>query len=313
MYPQISPFEKMKIFFGKREALSRIILINIAVWLLISLIKNLAFLLSSPEAGSSGLYKHYLSEFLLSFLALPANVSTFLAKPWTIFSYMFLHFDFLHILFNMLWLYWFGAIFVQYLSQRQFLGTYILGGITGGLLYMTAYNAFPVFDFVRESALALGASASVLAIVVAISFYVPNYTINLLLIGPIKIKYIAIVTIVMDLLMINAGNAGGHIAHLGGALWGFAYVKMLPYVDPAKIFGIFSSENMLKYKTARKSRLKVQHGKTPISDEEYNLLKKEKQERIDMILDKISQSGYNSLTKEEKELLFSNSKKQNNY
>ncbi len=313
MYPQISPFEKMKIFFGKREALSRIILINIAVWLLIALIRNFAFLFSSPEAGASGLYKHYLSEFLLSFLALPANVTEFISKPWTLFSYMFLHFDFLHILFNMLWLYWFGAIFVQYLSQRQFLGTYILGGITGGLLYMLAYNVFPVFDFVRDSALAMGASASVLAIVVAISFYVPNYTINLFLIGPIRIKYIAIITIVMDLLMINAGNAGGHIAHLGGALWGFAYVKMLPYVDPSKIFGIFSHENISKYKKSRRTKFKVHHGKVPISDEEYNLLKREKQQRIDMILDKISQSGYNSLTKEEKELLFSNSKKQNNY
>ncbi len=312
MYPQISPFERIKIFFGRRDALPRIILINIGIWLLIALIRNLAFLLSSPESGTSGLYKHYLSEYLLSFLALPANISVFLTKPWTLFSYMFLHFDFLHILFNMLWLYWFGAIFVQYLSQRQLTATYIFGGITGGLLYIFAYNVFPVFDLVRVNALALGASASVLAIVVGISFYVPNYTINLFLLGPIKIKYIAILTIVMDLLMINAGNAGGHIAHLGGALWGFAYVKMLPHFDPAKLFGILSAENVKKYRTSRKKTFKVHYGKAPISDEEYNLQKKEKQQRIDKILDKISQSGYNSLTKEEKELLFSTSKKQNN-
>jgi membrane associated rhomboid family serine protease len=312
MYPQTSPFEKMKIFFTKREALSRIILINIAVWLLIALIRNLAFLFSSPEAGSSGLYKQYLSEYLLSFLALPANVNVFLAKPWTIFSYMFLHFDFLHILFNLLWLYWFGSIFVQYLTQRQFLATYILGGIVGGIVYMTAYNVFPVFDIVRGNAIALGASASVLAIVVAISFYVPNYTINLFLLGPIKIKYIALITIAMDLLMINSGNAGGHLAHLGGALWGFLYVKMLPHIDPSKIFSIFSGQNVQKFKTARKNRFKVHYGKPHLTDEEYNLLKKEKQQRIDKILDKISQSGYNSLTKEEKELLFSSSNKQNN-
>lgn len=312
MYPQISPFERIKYFFVKREALPRIILINIGIWLLIALIRNLAFLFSSPENGTSGLYKHFLTEYLLSFLALPANINLFLAKPWTLFSYMFLHFDFLHILFNMLWLYWFGAIFVQYLSQRQLTATYIFGGITGGLLYIFAYNVFPVFDLVRVNALALGASASVLAIVVGISFYVPNYTINLFLLGPIKIKYIAIITIAMDLLMINAGNAGGHIAHLGGALWGFAYVKLLPHYDPAKLFGVLSADNVKKYRTARKKTFKVHYGKPPISDEEYNLQKKEKQQRIDKILDKISQSGYNSLTKEEKELLFSTSKKQNN-
>jgi membrane associated rhomboid family serine protease len=312
MYPQTSPFEKMKIFFSRREALSRLILINIIIWLGIALVKNLAFLFSSPEAGSSGLYKHYISEYLLSGLALPASIEVFAAKPWTLLTYMFLHFDFLHILFNMLWLYWFGAIFTMYLSQRQLLGTYIFGGITGGLLYILAYNAFPVFDLVRGSALALGASASVLAIVVGISFYVPNYTINLFILGPIKIKYIAIVTILMDLIMINSGNAGGHIAHLGGALWGFAYVKFLPHFDPAKIFGIFSGENMRKYRESRKGRFKVHYGKTPVSDEDYNVQKKEKQQRIDKILDKISQSGYNSLTKEEKELLFSSSNKQNN-
>ncbi len=312
MYQQISPFERVKIFFGKREALPRIILINIVVWLLIVLFKNLAFLFSSPETGTSGLYKQQLTEFLLSFLALPANISVFLAKPWTLLSYMFLHFDFMHILFNLLWLYWFGVIFVQYLSQRQFTATYILGGIAGGLLYIFAYNVFPVFELVKINALAMGASASVLAIVVAISFYVPNYTINLLLLGPIRIKYIAIITVVMDLLMINAGNAGGHIAHLGGALWGFAYIKMLPYFDPAKIFGILSAESIRKYRASKKTTFKVHHGRAPVSDEEYNLRKKEKQQRIDKILDKISQSGYNSLTKEEKELLFSTSKKQNN-
>lgn len=312
MYPQTSPFERMKIFFTRREALSRIILINIVVWLLIALIRNLSFLFSTPEAGTSGLYKQLLSEYLLSFLALPANVEVFLQKPWTILSYMFLHFDFWHILFNLLWLYWFGVIFVQYLSQRQFFATYIFGGIAGGLLYIISYNVFPVFDFVKGTAQAIGASASVLAIVVAISFYVPNYTINLFILGPVKIKYIAIITIAMDILMISGGNAGGHLAHLGGALWGFAYVKMLPHFDPAKVFGIFSESSLKKFRENRKARFKVHYGKPPVSDEEYNLQKKDKQQKIDKILDKISQSGYNSLTKEEKELLFSSSNKQNN-
>lgn len=312
MYAQPSPFEKMKIFFTKREALSRIILINIAIWLLIGLVLNLAFLFSTPEAGTSGLYKELLKEYISRNLGLPANVAILLQKPWTLISYMFIHIDFWHILFNMLWLYWFGTIFVQYLSQRQFLATYIYGGIAGGLLYILSFNVFPVFDFVRGTALAIGASASVLAIVVAISFYVPNYTINLFILGPIKIKYIALVTVLMDVLMLSGGNAGGHLAHLGGALWGIAYVKMLPYFDPAKLFVILSGVSINKYREARRQKFKVHMGKPPVSDEEYNLQKKERQQRIDKILDKISHSGYNSLTKEEKDLLFSSSKKQNN-
>jgi len=312
MYAQPSPFEKMKIFFTKREALSRIILINIAIWLLIGLVLNLAFLFSTPEAGTSGLYKELLKEYISRNLGLPANIATLLQKPWTLFSYMFIHIDFWHILFNMLWLYWFGSIFVQYLSQKQFLATYIYGGIAGGLLYILSFNVFPVFDFVRGTALAIGASASVLAIVVAISFYVPNYTINLFILGPIKIKYIALVTVLMDVLMLSGGNAGGHLAHLGGALWGIAYVKMLPYFDPAKLFGILSGDSINRYREARRQKFKVHMGKPPVSDEEYNLQKKERQQRIDKILDKISHSGYNSLTKEEKDLLFSSSKKQNN-
>lgn len=276
------------------------------------MIKNLAFLFSSPEIGTSGLYKQHLADYLSSILALPANIDVFLNKPWTLISYMFLHFDFFHILFNMLWLYWFGIIFVQYLSQRQLFSTYIFGGITGGLIYILAFNVFPVFDVIKGSALALGASASVIAIVVAISFYVPNYTINLFLFGQVKIKYLAIVTIVMDLLMINSGNAGGHIAHLGGALWGFIYIRMLPHYDPSKMFSIFFDNTIQKISNRRKNKFKVKHGSPHVTDEEYNLLKKEKQQRIDKILDKISQSGYNSLTKEEKELLFSSSNKQNN-
>lgn len=312
MYPQISPFEKMKIFFSKREALPRIILINIVIWFLLALVTNLTFLFSTPEAGQSGLYKQMLSEYLHSILALPANIEVFLNKPWTIITYMFLHFDFWHIFFNMLWLYWFGVIFSEYLSQRQLFATYIFGGIAGGLLYMISYNLFPVFDLAKEQAIALGASASVLAIVVAISVYVPNYTINLFILGPVKIKYIALITILIDVLTISRGNAGGHIAHLGGAFWGFLYVKMLPHVDPSKLFAVFSNESIKKFRESRRNKFKVQYGRPPVSDEEYNLQKKEKQQRIDKILDKISQSGYNSLTKEEKELLFSSSKKQNN-
>ncbi|HAH58170.1 MAG: rhomboid family intramembrane serine protease [Lentimicrobium sp.] len=310
MFQTVSPLERIKIFFSRKDALPRLILINIGVWLVLALIRSIASLFDAP--GQMMGTSNSMGGWMMHAFALPSSFTAFLARPWTLITYMFLHFSFLHILFNMLWLWWFGVIFVQYLSQRQLLGTYLFGGIAGGLFYMIAFNIFPAFVEVRESAMALGASASVLAIVVAISFYVPNYTIHLFLLGPVKIKYIAIFSIVMDLFMLNSGNAGGHLAHLGGALWGFAWVKMLPGYDITRMFGwVNFSRTRTRWQSGQKRRkFKVyrQSGR-PFTDEEYNIAKVEKQKKIDHILDKISRSGYDSLTSEEKELLFSNSKK----
>lgn len=309
MFPTHSPLERIRIFFSSRQPLPMLILINVAIWISILLVSNFAFLFSSPAAGSDGSYKTQLILLIQDILAVPANTGTLLAKPWTLITYMFLHIDFFHILFNMLWLWWFGNIFVQYLSQRQLLGTYLFGGIAGALLYIAAFNAFPVFEIARESAIALGASASVLAIVVAISFYVPEYTIHLLFFGPVKIKYIAIFSIIIDVLMLSSSNTGGHIAHLGGALWGFLWIKMIPGFDPTKIFQpLFDLGKPGTFKVKGK-KFKVYHNEKPLSDEEFNKNKVAKQKRMDAILDKISRSGYDSLSREEKELLFSNSKK----
>lgn len=309
MFEQVSPIERIKIFFSKREALPGLILANIVIWLVMILIRNFAFLFASPESASMGTYKSQMTGWLMNAFAVSANTGVLIERPWTLITYMFLHIDFFHILFNMLWLWWFGAIFIQYLSQRQLLGTYFFGGLAGALLYIVAFNFFPVFSIARESAVALGASASVLAIVVAIAFYVPDYTVHMLFLGQMKIKYIAIITIAIDLLMINSGNAGGHIAHLGGAIWGFAFSRMIPGFDPTRFFDIFY-KNKFKFTTpGRKTRFKVHKGGKPLTDDEYNKQKIMRQQRIDGILDKISKSGYESLTKDEKELLFSSSQK----
>lgn len=309
MFPTHSPLERIRIFFRSGQPLPMLILINVGIWISILLVSNFAFLFSSPEAGSDGSYKSQLLILIQNLLAVPANTGTLLAKPWTLITYMFLHIDFFHILFNMLWLWWFGNIFVQYLSQRQLLGTYFFGGIAGALLYIAAFNVFPVFEIARESAIALGASASVLAIVVAISFYVPEYTIHLLFFGPVKIKYIAIFSIIIDVLMLSSSNTGGHIAHLGGALWGFLWIKMIPGFDPTKIFQPLVEIGKPGSFRIRSKKFKVYHNEKPLSDEEFNNNKVAKQKKMDAILDKISRSGYDSLTREEKELLFSNSKK----
>ncbi|MBL7903618.1 MAG: rhomboid family intramembrane serine protease [Bacteroidales bacterium] len=309
MFQQVSPIERIKIFFKRREELQVLILVNLFVWFGIALVSNFAFLFSGPEAASTGTSKELVRSLITDFLAVPANTGVLLNKPWTILTYMFLQIDFLHILFNMLWLYWFGVIFIQYLSQKQLLATYIFGGLAGAVFYIAAFNFFPVFSLARETAVALGASASVLAIVVAIAFYVPDYTVHMLFIGPLKIKYIALITILIDLMMLSSGNAGGHIAHLGGALWGFAYAKMLPEFDPARLLNVFYRIDFNNKGKRKSARFKVHKGGRPLSDDEYNRQKVLKQQKIDSILEKISRSGYDSLSKEEKEILFSNSQK----
>ena len=160
--------------------------------------------------------------------------------------------------------------------------------------------------------IALGASASVMAIVVAISYYVPNYSIRLLFFGPVRIIYIAIFSIVMDILMIRSANSGGHLAHLGGAIWGFYYIYMLKKgTDFSKLFAKFSWKNFTQpFMRPKKTKFKnVYTNPRAKTDEEYNHLKRQDQDRIDAILDKISKSGYESLSKAEKELLFKSSNK----
>jgi len=140
---------------------------------------------------------------------------------------MFMHAGFLHILFNMLWLYWFGALFLMFFSAKHLRGAYILGGICGGLLYMAAFNIFPYFRPMVDYSFMLGASASVLAVVAATAYREPNYPIRLFLFGTIRLKYLALIVIGTDLLFITSSNAGGHIAHLGGALAGLWFAAGL--------------------------------------------------------------------------------------
>jgi hypothetical protein len=225
---------------------------------------------------------------------------------------MFLHYNFFHILFNMLWLYWFGKIFLEYLNAKKLLSVYLLGGLAGGLVYVLAFNLFPAFAEAVPTSVALGASAAILAVVMAVSFYVPNYTINLLFIGPVKLKYIALVTVLIDILSIKSGNAGGHLAHLGGALFGFLYaVQLQRGRDLTKGFNRFM-DSLFSLFRRRPGKIRVKYSKPknrPESDLEYNARKVQEQKNIDLILDKISKSGYDGLSKEEKESLFRNSNK----
>jgi membrane associated rhomboid family serine protease len=296
-----NPFHDLKGFFRSKNMLAKLIIINVVIWLVIMVLEVLFDLFNASA-----------NEFFIEWLAVPASFDKVILRPWTIFTYMFLHFDIWHILFNMLWLFWFGKIFLEYLNQRQLLATYLIGGIAGAILYILSYNIFPKFQDAYLQSVALGASASVMAIVVAISYYVPNYKINLMFIGPVKILYIALISIVMDFIMIRSSNSGGHLAHLGGAMWGLYYIYMLRKgtdfstilnrIPRIKFTGNSSKSTKTKFRN-------VYTNERPVSDEEYNIRKKSEQQRIDAILDKISKSGYESLSKEEKALLFKSSNK----
>ena len=257
--------------------------INVLVFVSIGLISVVEFLFTRNAP---------IADWITIHLSMPADLSSLASKFWTPFTYMFTHREVFHILFNMLWLYWMGRIFEDFLNQKQFTFTYLAGGLTGALLYLLAYNLFPAFSDQVQGSLILGASASVSAIVIASATLLPEYTVMLMLFGAVKLKYLALAYIVLDLISIAGSNPGGSIAHLGGALLGFIYIKQLQNGnDWSKLFQM-------------RKKLKV------VSRSASVLVKKlPDQEIIDKILDKISASGYESLTAQEKEQLFKASKK----
>jgi membrane associated rhomboid family serine protease len=281
--------------FKKGTILNKLIYINVGVFLLFSILGVLSFMFQFDIS------------LLLNKLYLPAENSRLISQPWTFITYMFLHSGFIHLLFNMLWLHFGGKIFLQYLHPKQLLSTYILGGISGGLLFIIAYNYIPSLQGYIYGAQALGASASVLAIIVAIATYTPNYSVQLPFIGFVKLKHIAIFSVALDIISIPKGNTGGHIAHIGGALFGYIYIKQMQKGnDFSKGFSSFLERLINTFKP--KSKLKTVH-KRAKSDYDFNKEKYAKQKEIDIILEKIANSGYESLSKEEKATLFSASKK----
>lgn len=252
---------------------------------------------------------------LFDLFELPASFERLISQPWSIITYMFMHAGFMHILFNMLWLYWFGSLFLYFFSAKHLRGLYILGGIFGGLLYMIAYNVFPFFSQVIETTTLVGASASVLAIVAATAYREPNYRVQLFLFGTVRLKYLALIVIGSDLLFITSENAGGHLAHLGGALGGvlFAFclakgIDLTSWINKL-LDGIVSIFCIKSWK--RKPKMKVEYNNSfnRKQDYNYNAQKKAQSDEVDRILEKLKKSGYDSLTTEEKKNLFDASKR----
>ena len=289
----------------------RFVMVNVAVFVIVRVLA-LVCLLFAVDAMPA-----------IELLEMPSNPVKFLHQPWSVISYMFLHYDVMHILFNMLWLYWFGAMFHQIFGTRRFVGLYFLGGIGGALLYMLAYNVLPLFS--STEGLLLGASASVLAIVAATAVRQPDYKVGLLFFGQISLKWIAIVTIFIDVISIGSSNAGGHIAHLGGALTGAAFA--LADRRGTDITAWFNRAiDLIVNLTRRRPRVKVGNfhnspftrtKQQPRTDKQQyerdngrrNSMTPAEEAEMDEILKKIKLSGYASLTAEEKRRLFEVSKR----
>ena len=296
-----SIYEELRFRFRSGNMVTKLIFVNLIVFVSFKLI-----ILALFFAQSKGLYPQIAAKF-----AIPAHLPSLAVQPWSVITYMFFHESFMHILFNMLWLFWFGEIFVLYLGDKKILPLYLLGGFAGALVYVLAFNLLPVFSSNVQLSSMLGASASVLAIVFAAVTINPDHEVRLLFFGDVKIKYIAFASLLIDIISIPNGNAGGYIAHLGGAVCGWLFIKGLRSgVDAGKPMTDFTEMITAQLSKQRKvTTLQNTKGKVIYETTHQPSRTIDEQERVDAILDKISRSGYDSLTKEEKQFLFQYSSK----
>jgi len=281
--------EEIRNSFKEGSTLTKLIYINLGLFVVVGL-TNVIMMLFNIYSD----WTHY--------LMLPASLGTLLYTPWTIVSYMFFHTGFIHLIFNVLILYWFGKIFMNFFSQRDLVGLYLIGGFLGGIFYILAYNIFPLFSEKIDGSYLLGASASVLAIIVAVAVAAPDFRVRMLFFGEIRLKWIAVAGVVISLLNVASSNAGGEIAHLGGALAGYIFAVRYKKGDNITD-GLNRFLDYFVVLFRKKPVLRVTH-RRPMTDHEYNLQKKQENDNIDRILDKIKKGGYEALSKEEKQELF---------
>lgn len=288
----------IKYQFQHGNMVIKLILVNVAVFVFFGLFNAISFLTQSYTAYN----------LVLTSVEVPASLTLLLHQPWSLLTYMFSHTGLLHVAFNMLWFYWFGEIFVLYLGDKKILPLYILGGLAGALFYILAFNLIPVFKPSVSVSLMLGASASILAIAAAAATINPEHEVSLLFFGAVKIKYIVLISLLLDAYNIPNGNAGGYIAHMGGALSGFLFIKSLRsgFDITAPFAGLFKRIGSV-FKPKRK--VKVSYRNTEPKPAPGVSRNSSEQDKVDEILDKIARSGYDSLSKEEKDFLFKYSNK----
>ena len=279
--------------------------LNCLVFILLNLAGLFVYLRILPAA---------LPTWLIAQFQLPAYLPALAWKPWTLVSYMFAQISFFHLLFNMLWLYWMGRIFLDFLSRKQFVFVYLAWGLAGAFIYLLSYALIPVFSEQITAHVLIGSSASVSAVIFATATLLPDYSIRMLFLGNVKLKYLALAFLVLDLLGVGGSNAGGSLAHIGGAFLGYLYIRQLRSGrDWSKIFKrkrrsklkVVKNPRSFHDKSSDADNVQSNKGRKTSSDEMPN------QMLIDQILDKISKSGYDSLSKKEKEALFKASNQKN--
>ena len=287
----------LKYQFARLSIAEKLIAFNVVVFIINGL---LPFLL--------GLHKNSLVQWF----EMPKDFFDFIGQPWSLVTYSFFHGGIWHIFLNMLLLYFSGRIFLNLFGSRRFINVYFLGVIFGGLIFLLSYNIFPALLGINTAL--IGASAGVIAVLIFICAYIPNQEVRIIFFN-VKLWYIGVFVVLMDLIQIPiSGNAGGHLAHLGGALLGYVYARQLlngrdigegfsKFLDG--FANLFRRKDQASGRRGRKAPLKTVHRKqkvTPRSKTNYD--KESHQRKIDSILDKISKSGYESLSKEEKDFLF---------
>ncbi len=278
--------DNIKFTWKRMNVLYKLLTVNVAVFIVIAIIKLFAFLFGAQGAADA----------VVRFFSLPANPLKILIKPWTVVTYMFMHEGFWHLLANMLWLYFLGLMFVMSFGQKELWRVYLLGGLMGALFYVAGFNLFPVFAPYRYASVLLGASAAVSAIVLAVSVYKPTQIVMLFGILPVPLWLIGALYVLYDLSMLTVDNPGGHLSHLGGALFGVWFALKYKQGKDITLF-------LTNISFRRKGRMKVHKNDYRPQDYEWNERRHEIKQELDRILEKISRKGYNSLTRREREFL----------
>ena len=301
MYQERTFIDDLKHQFKNGEMTTKLIFINVAVFLFIQLIYVVERLFN------------FSTDFAQLFFTLETQLGLFIFKPWGLITSIFAHFGLIHFLMNMFFLYFSGKMFEQLFNGRTLLHTYVLGGIFGGILEILAHLLFPALQ--NEHRVIVGASGSVMAVFSALAFYRPNLKVNLFGVFPIRIIFLAGFFILTDIIALGTNDGTAHFAHIGGVILGFLSIQNLYQSNNIIQMSMQFSDKIGKGISPlfkKRSKLKVSHKNTTRSaqfksDEQFNLEKKQRQEKIDVILDKISKSGYESLTKAEKDFLFQQS------
>ena len=270
--------DKLKYSLSVMGQLQKLIVINIIFFIIPLLLNTFLWLFELKDIS------------IIDYFVVEADIMSLIFKPWSLITYGFLHGSFSHLFWNMIMLFYFGNILVNYFGDKRLLNVFFNGILFGGIIYIISYNLFPVFTGVSSKM--IGSSAGVMAILFYITSYNPNHTIRFFFVN-IKLLYIAVFLLLMDIIQIPVENSGGHIAHLGGALIGFLMFRSFKGIDFVDIYTNLST---------KKNNKKIKRNKT-FSGSNFD------QKKIDSILDKISESGYESLTKEEKNYLFKASNK----